>query len=140
MSLASQIINAHMNSGDNTNMQWELVRGSGIDFIGKVPSSWMSRVLGDTKLNIMNMPATHQSLALHGVKSQGHRNDYSIGDFRAILDNPRCQNRSPYHTSSYTIGFDSLTCASTDGLVMWSNPACTLITAITFSMFTKAAL
>jgi hypothetical protein len=38
------------------------------------------------------------------------------------------------------MGFDPLTCASTDRLVMWSSPACPLITATTFSVLTKAAL
>jgi 1-phosphatidylinositol phosphodiesterase len=60
---------------------WRLQRDDGLDDRSNRWASWMHNVPDDTRLSMLNIPGTHQSIALHGI---------------AVSDNPRCQNRPPY--------------------------------------------
>ncbi|MCJ1441788.1 MAG: hypothetical protein MMC23_002280 [Stictis urceolatum] len=67
-------------------------------------------------LNTLNIPATHQSLALHAKALQGEEDPARY--IPNPLDNPRCQNRSPYE--QLCAGIRCLDCrfdlwTSTDG-------------------------
>ena len=60
---------------------WRLQRDDGMDSRSNAFSGWMRNVPDDTRLSMMNIPGTHQSLALQSVP---------------LSDNPRYQTRPPY--------------------------------------------
>lgn len=76
---------------NNDRQIWRLDRDTSLDSNGT--AKWMASVPGDTKLSDLNIVGTHQSLALHAKGLEGNVGDQPT--FPPILDNPRCQNRSP---------------------------------------------
>lgn len=64
----------------------------------KGTASWMSLVPDETRITMLNLVATHESLALHGVdRERADSSNYGgMNGTGGYLDNPRCQNRSPY--------------------------------------------
>lgn len=82
---------------------WALLRH---DEYRKDTAGWMANVPGHMRMNHLNIVGTHESLALHGMLSQGEEGSRlpkwvdnlmgPIGIGYGYIDNPRCQNRSPY--------------------------------------------
>ena len=83
-----------LSAEDAKNQHWGMITDSSLSSTDDPLTSWMFHVPGDTKLSMLNLVGTHQSLALHAVKSSELPSPFS-GVF-GLLDNPRCQNISPY--------------------------------------------
>lgn len=69
---------------DSRNQWWKLQRDDFDDASDKW-AGWMRNLPDDIRLSMLNIPGTHQSIALHEL-------DIGIGK----ITNPHCQNRPPY--------------------------------------------